>query len=363
MHRSTGRGGDGNRGHGGIGGKQGLEGIDAPAAQLPQVALVHAVMVVSGGFQNILHIGAVESPAIAVGIGNNQSRHAGSMRAGHRCALVEAVVASAPAAQHALGGDAVCLAAGGGDVHPGVIVRIPGFGIVVGGGCHGKNAAVATGIPLAAGLAVARCVDGDAVGHHGSAAVGVEVVDGVKHRLLVASHVGVTPTVLGDASAVVRRIDGCQFMASSAAGGAEHLGAHQPHSVAGSGTAGNAGDAYTVICDSRHGSRHMAAVVSRDDIGSALVKVVAIHVVHIAVVVIVNAVSGDLAEVDPHVGGKVGMVILDTLVLDADHHVAMAFFDVPGFGQVDVGIHRSAGLAGVVVMPLFAVARVVRSPA
>ncbi len=107
----------------------------------------------------------------------------------------------------------------------------------------------------------------------------------------------------------------------------------------------------------------MAAVVSTDDIGSALVKVVAIHVVNIAVVVIVDTVSGDFAGVDPHVGSQVGMVILDTLVLDADHHIAMAFFDVPGFGQVDVGIHRSAGLASVVVMPLFAVARVVWSPA
>ena len=233
----------------------------------------------------------------------------------------------------------------------------------MGGGCHGENAAVATGIPLAAGLIVARGEDGDAVGHHASAAVGVEVVDGVKHRLLVVSHACVAPTVLGDASAVVGSINRSQIKTVASGSGSEHLGAHQPHAVAGSGTAGNAGDAYTVVCDGRHGSRHMAAVVSRDDIGSALVKVVTIHVVHIAVVVIVYAVSGDLAGVDPHVGSQVGMVILDTLVLDADHHVAVAFFDVPGFGQVDVGIHRSAGLAGVVVMPLFAVARIVRSPA
>ena len=122
MHRSTGRGGDGNRGHGGIGGKQGLVGIDAPAAQLTQVALVHGIMVVSGGFQNILHIGAAEGAAVAVGIGDNQSCHAGSVGTGHRGALVKAIIASAPAAKHALGGDAVGLTAGGGDVHPGVVV-------------------------------------------------------------------------------------------------------------------------------------------------------------------------------------------------------------------------------------------------
>ena len=122
MHRSTGRGGDGNRGHGGIGGKQGLVGIDAPAAQLAEVVLVHGVVIVSGGFQNILNISAAEGAAVAVGIGDNQSRHAGRVGTGHRCALVEAVITSAPAAKHALGGDVVGLATGGGDVHPGVVV-------------------------------------------------------------------------------------------------------------------------------------------------------------------------------------------------------------------------------------------------
>jgi hypothetical protein len=96
-------------------------------------------------------------------------------------------------------------------------------------------------------------------------------------------------------------------------------------------------------------------------IGIAVVveEVVAVDVVDEAVVVVINAVAGDLAGVDPDVGGEVGMGVIDAGVDDGHDDVAAAGGAVPGLGCVDVGVERAAALSGVVQAPQRAELRIV----
>ena len=84
-------------------------------------------------------------------------------------------------------------------------------------------------------------------------------------------------------------------------------------------------------------------------------EVVAIYVADIAVVVIVLAgLSVKLGFVDPHIGGKVLVEVVDTAVDDCDYHVAAACGSVPRLEQVDVGtLDSSADIAEVLIVPLF----------
>src|SRR5207249_4602230 len=90
-----------------------------------------------------------------------------------------------------------------------------------------------------------------------------------------------------------------------------------------------------------------------------VVAVVAVHVVHEAVVVVVDAVAGDLAGVGPDVVAQVGVVVIDAGVDDGDDGGVIAGGLVPGLGGVDVGVGGAAGLDGVVEVPLRGEPRVV----
>ena len=73
------------------------------------------------------------------------------------------------------------------------------------------------------------------------------------------------------------------------------------------------------------------------DLVVPVVEVPAVHVVHIAVVVIVDAVAGDLVLVDPESAGEILVGGVHTGVDQGDHHVpAAAVIDGPGVFRIDV---------------------------
>src|SRR5205809_1059120 len=80
-----------------------------------------------------------------------------------------------------------------------------------------------------------------------------------------------------------------------------------------------------------------AVVVVVNRVAVVVDEVGAVDVVHETVGVVVDPVAGDLAGVVPHVGGQVGVSVLDAGVGDADDNAAVAAGNVPGVGGVDVG--------------------------
>src|SRR5262249_9769888 len=106
------------------------------------------------------------------------------------------------------------------------------------------------------------------------------------------------------------------------------------------------------VADGADGTRDVGAValvVHR--VGVVVDEVVAVDVIHVAVVVVVDAVAGDLARVGPDVGGQVGVGVVHAGVEDGDDHTTGAGGDVPRLGGVDVGVRGAAGLPGVVQAP------------
>jgi hypothetical protein len=79
-------------------------------------------------------------------------------------------------------------------------------------------------------------------------------------------------------------------------------------------------------------------------------EVVAVHVVHVAVAVVVEAVARDLAGVGPDVGREVGMGVVDAGVDDRDDHRRIAGREVPGLRRVDARV-GCPPLPGVVQAP------------
>lgn len=67
-----------------------------------------------------------------------------------------------------------------------------------------------------------------------------------------------------------------------------------------------------------------------------------------AIAVVVDAVAWHLVGIDPHVGGEVGMVVVDAGVDHADDDLVRADGGVPRLDGIDVGIGGPAGLPGVV---------------
>ena len=90
----------------------------------------------------------------------------------------------------------------------------------------------------------------------------------------------------------------------------------------------------------------MAVFVHR--VGVVGLEVVAVDVVDEPVAVVVDAVAGDLAGVDPDVVLQVRVQVVDTRVDNRHDDVGTAGGDVPGLGGVDVGVGQAVGLAGVV---------------
>ena len=111
-------------------------------------------------------------------------------------------------------------------------------------------------------------------------------------------------------------------------------------------------DSLAVVRRSRSEPGHLRTVV-RAIVGDSVVVVVltvrlwirirhvvdevpAVHVVHKAVVVVVNPVSGDFVRVRPDLAGQVGMINVHTRIHDPDYHRARALLQVPGLRSVDV---------------------------
>ena len=105
------------------------------------------------------------------------------------------------------------------------------------------------------------------------------------------------------------------------------------------------------------------AVGSGKDVALVVVEVVPVHVVHEAVAVVVEAVARGLAGVGPHIGGEIGVAVVNPFVDHAHDHRAGACRDVPRRGRIDVGTGRAVRLAGVVEPVEVAVERVVRREA
>ena len=81
--------------------------------------------------------------------------------------------------------------------------------------------------------------------------------------------------------------------------------------------------------------------------GVALDEVPAVDVVDVAVVVVVDAVSGDLAGVCPDVVGKVGVVSVDAAVDDGDDDRSAGPGEIPGCGCMMPWVPKSPERPGI----------------
>src|SRR5262249_36200554 len=107
------------------------------------------------------------------------------------------------------------------------------------------------------------------------------------------------------------------------------------------------GDAEGVVPRGADGAGGVGAVgVVVERIGVVVDEVVAVVVVGEPVVVVVDAIIGDLPRVVPHVGGEVGVVVVDARVDVGDGDAAAAGGEVPGLGRVDVGVWGAVAQAG-----------------
>ena len=85
--------------------------------------------------------------------------------------------------------------------------------------------------------------------------------------------------------------------------------------------------------------------------GVVLDEVPAVDVIDVAVVVVVDAVSGDLAGICPDVVGKVGVVSVDAAVDNGDDDRSAGTGAIPGCGCVDaVGAEESPERSGIRVV-------------
>ena len=95
--------------------------------------------------------------------------------------------------------------------------------------------------------------------------------------------------------------------------------------------------------------RAVTVVVHR--IGVAVGKVVAPHIVNVAVAIIVDAVSSHLTGIAPSIGSQIGMVVIDASVDHGDNHRSGTSGRVPRFGSIDVDVCHATRLADVVETP------------
>ncbi|MBK7368956.1 MAG: hypothetical protein IPJ04_13930 [Candidatus Eisenbacteria bacterium] len=85
------------------------------------------------------------------------------------------------------------------------------------------------------------------------------------------------------------------------------------------------------------------------------------HVVHVAVAVVVDAVARDLARIVPDVRDEIRMGVVHTGIDDADDHVRITGECVPRELRANVGSRRPPRLPGVVQSPELRVAGIVRA--
>ena len=109
------------------------------------------------------------------------------------------------------------------------------------------------------------------------------------------------------------------------------------------------GHSPAVVAHSADRARHVrAVVVVVHRVAVVVHKVIPVHVVHEAVVVVIDAVACNLTRIGPDVGGQIGMGVVDAGVDHAHDHRTAARRDIPCLGGVDVGIGRASRLPDVV---------------
>ena len=75
-------------------------------------------------------------------------------------------------------------------------------------------------------------------------------------------------------------------------------------------------------------------------VGIVVTEVPAVHVVDEAIPVVVDPVTRDLARVSPDLRYEVGMPEVDAGVHDPDERRRRSLLDIPGLGEIDVGVAR-----------------------
>ena len=112
------------------------------------------------------------------------------------------------------------------------------------------------------------------------------------------------------------------------------------------------GHADAVVASRADRPRHVrAVVVVVHRVAVVADEVVAVHIVDVSVLVVVDAIAGNLTRVHPHVRLEVRMVVIDAGVDDGDDRLAAAGGDVPGGRRLDIGACLATGLPGVVHPP------------
>ena len=104
------------------------------------------------------------------------------------------------------------------------------------------------------------------------------------------------------------------------------------------------------------------------DVGVVIHKIVSIDIIYESVAVVIDAVSGNLARVHPHVGGQVGIGIAYAFVHHGHNDIRVTAGQVfPYILHVDVGAFDSRGRIGfaalVVVVPLVLEHRIIEGTA
>ena len=115
---------------------------------------------------------------------------------------------------------------------------------------------------------------------------------------------------------------------------------------------GHASNSGFIVAHRADGPGHVGAVpVVVHGVAGVGYGIDAEHVVDKAVFVVVDSVVGNFAGVGPHVGGEIGMVVVDAGVDYTDDNGGGAGAEAPGFGGVDVCVYGSTGLPGIVEAP------------
>ena len=90
-------------------------------------------------------------------------------------------------------------------------------------------------------------------------------------------------------------------------------------------------------------------------------EVVAMHIVHETVLVVVEAVAGNLPGIGPDIGRQIGMRVVDARVNHANDDGAAPGRDSPRLRSVDVGVNDASCLSRVVEAVELGIGRIVGS--
>ncbi len=112
------------------------------------------------------------------------------------------------------------------------------------------------------------------------------------------------------------------------------------------------GDAADIVAHSADGPRHMGTVtVSIHRIPIPIGKIIPVHIVDIAIIVVIHAVRGNFTGIGPHISGQIGMGIIDPGIDHGDDDIATANGLIPGIHRADVGPRLAAKLPAILHGP------------